>query len=166
MRQFLGLLLLLLVGFVTSSHAAPGSAGATIIMGKSDLDQATIESFLRCLDGTGVDYRIYVTPGGEMVVITAQQRWLDTTGIDSQLAQCMMKHYDQLSIIAESTTYPDKRHDMAVPYRRATYEFLAEQGAKGQNPVREALAAVASRKKTLHRRQSKRSLIMLRGISH
>ena len=77
-----------------------------------------------------------------------------------------MRHSDQLDILAESTAYPDKRHGMAVPYRQATYEFLAEQGAKGQTPVRKPLAAVASGNETLHRRQSKRSLIMLRGISH
>ena len=165
MREFLGLLLLLLVGFVTSSHATHSSAGVTIIMGKSDLDQAAIESFLRCLDGTGVDYRIYVAPGSEIVVIPAQQRWLDTTGIDFQLAQCMMKHYDQLSIMAESTVYPDKQHDTAVPHRQATYESLAGQGAKGQQPVGTKPTG-APRNETLGHRQSKRSLIMPRDTSH
>lgn len=52
MRQFLGgLLLLLLVGFVATSHAVPSSAGVTIIMGPRDLNQAAIESFLRASMG-------------------------------------------------------------------------------------------------------------------
>ncbi|KAJ5783916.1 uncharacterized protein N7518_009593 [Penicillium psychrosexuale] len=146
MRQFLGgLLLLLLVGFVATSHAVPSSAGVTIIMGPSDLNQAAIESFLRCLDGTSVDYRIYVTLGGEIVVIPAQQRSLDTTGIDYQLAQ----------------SYPDKQHDTAVPYRQATYESLAGQGAKGQQPVGTKPTATGTpRNETLGHHQSKRSLIM------
>ena len=75
MRQFLVLFLLLLAGFV---------AGTTIIV-PCDLDQAALESFLRCLDGTGIDYRLYVSSNGEIVVISAQQRWLDTNGVDSQL---------------------------------------------------------------------------------
>lgn len=50
-----------------------------------------------------------------------------------------MKHYDQLNIIAESTAYPDKQHDTAVPYGQATYDSLARQGAKGQKPIRNSL---------------------------
>lgn len=68
MRQFCVLLLLLLIGFVA----------ATTIMVPCDLDQAALESFLRFLNGAGIGYRLYVSSNGEIVVIPAQQRSLDT----------------------------------------------------------------------------------------
>lgn len=43
-----------------------------------DLDQAALESFLRFLNGAGIGYRLYVSSNGEIVVIPAQQRSLDT----------------------------------------------------------------------------------------
>lgn len=166
-RQFLEILLLLLLGFVTASHAVPSNTGEITVMGPSDLNQAAVESFLRCLNGTGADYRLFVGTGGEIVVIPVQQRQIDPNGVDSQLMQCIMRHYDQLNIVAESTVYHDEQHDAAVPHGQATYELLAGQGAIGQQPVGTKPPATGTPgNESDGQHQSERSLIMPRATSH
>jgi hypothetical protein len=156
-----------LVGFVTASHAAPSSGDEITVMGPSDLDQAAVESFLRCLNGTGVDYRLYVGTGGEMVVIPVQQRQIDSNGIDYQLMQCIMRHYDQLNIMTESTVYHVENHDAAISHRQATHELLARNGAVGQQPVgTEPPGTGVPRNESSGHHQSERSLIMPRVTLH
>lgn len=134
MRRVISSLLLLLAYLMTASYTASNRTNELTIMGPSELNKDAVESFLRCVNGT--EYKLYVGEGGEVVVILAQQRQIDPTGIDEKLSKCMIRHYDQLNIMGQSTVYPDEQHDSAVPLAQVTYEsWLAGQGALGQQPI-------------------------------
>ncbi|RDH35064.1 MFS general substrate transporter [Aspergillus welwitschiae] len=111
------------------------TAAANItILGQGDLHQDTADSFLSCLNATGVRYRLYID-AGSTVVLPPGNRTLDTGGVDEFLLHCMMMACGTMDIAAEDTDEDNEEHMASVYASIVTYDWLVDQGARGLRAI-------------------------------
>ncbi|PYH33715.1 putative MFS monocarboxylate transporter [Aspergillus neoniger CBS 115656] len=110
------------------------TAAANItILGPGDLHQGVADSFLFCLNATGIYYRLYID-AGITIVLSPKNRGIDTED-DEFLLQCMMMACDTMSIAAEDMNEDNENHINSVYAFLVTYDSLVEQGAQGLRAI-------------------------------
>ncbi|GLA35027.1 hypothetical protein AnigIFM63309_009915 [Aspergillus niger] len=111
------------------------TAAANItILGQGDLHQDTADSFLSCLNATGIHYRLYID-AGSTIVLPPGNRTLDTGGVDEFLLHCMMMACGTMDIAAEDTDEDNEEHMASVYASIVTYDWLVDQGARGLRAI-------------------------------
>lgn len=111
------------------------TAAANItILGPGDLHQDVADSFLFCLNATGIYYRLYIDTG-ITIVLPPNNRGIDTGEDDEFLLQCMKMACDTMSIAAEDMNEDNADHMNSVYASLVTYDWLVEQGARGLRAI-------------------------------
>ncbi|GLA55563.1 hypothetical protein AnigIFM63604_002352 [Aspergillus niger] len=111
------------------------TAAANItVLGQGDLHQDTADSFLSCLNATGIHYRLYIDAGSTLV-LPPGNRTLDTHGVDEFLLQCMMMACGTMDIAAEDTDEDNEEHMASVYASIVTYDWLVDRGARGLRAI-------------------------------
>ncbi|PYI07353.1 hypothetical protein BO78DRAFT_282926, partial [Aspergillus sclerotiicarbonarius CBS 121057] len=104
------------------------------ILGPGDLHQEVADTFLACVNATGIDYRLYVD-SGMTILLPPSNRTIDGDGVDAPLLECMMRTSDTMNVAAEDTTEFDEKQASSVRVALVTYDWLVEQEAQGLRAV-------------------------------
>ena len=96
------------------------------------LKESVAQELLKCINLLSTDYKVYVDLDEHVVVIPAERRAIDLTGVDKALAKCMLQVLGEMTVIAESSEFEDPSHQCALATGSADFAFLLANGAKGQ----------------------------------
>lgn len=109
-----------------------GHGLATGRLAHTELKDSVVQELLRCINLLPTSYKLYVDVDGHVVVIPAEQRAIDLTGVDKGLADCMLQVLGEMSVTAESSEFDDASQQSALATDSADFSFLLANGAKGQ----------------------------------
>ena len=100
----------------------------------TELKESVVQELLKCINALSINYRVYVSADGHVIVIPAGRRAIDLTGMDKGLATCMLQVLGEMTVSAESSEFEDPLHQSALAAESVDFAFLLRNGAKGQRP--------------------------------